>query len=68
MILDPYGRILGETWKADDAMVTAELDSSLLPLSTGRRWIQVRRPELYQPLIQRIGNEKETAKVRFGEP
>ena len=30
MILDPYGRILAETWKADDAMVIADLDASLL--------------------------------------
>ena len=29
MIIDCYGRILNETWKAEDAMVVAELDMSL---------------------------------------
>jgi predicted amidohydrolase len=38
MILDPYGRILAETWKADDAMVVANLDASLLTDATGRKW------------------------------
>ena len=37
MILDPYGRILAETWKADDDMVIADLDASLLEHSTGAR-------------------------------
>ena len=29
MILDPYGRILAETWQAADTMVIADLDASL---------------------------------------
>jgi predicted amidohydrolase len=29
MILDPYGRILAETWKAGDDMVVADLNASL---------------------------------------
>ena len=40
MILDPYGRILAETWKAGDDMVIADLDASLLAEATGRRWIR----------------------------
>lgn len=67
MILDPYGEILAETWKADDDMVTARLDSSLLAHSTGRRWISTRRPELYKPLTLRTGRERETRAVRFDE-
>ena len=65
MILDPYGRILAETWKADDAMVIADLDASLLENSTGRRWIRTRRPELYGPLTVRTGQERDTRSVRF---
>ena len=65
MILDPYGRILAETWKADDAMVIADLDASLLENSTGRRWIRTRRPELYGPLTVRTGEERDTRSVRF---
>lgn len=67
MILDPYGRILAETWKADDDLVVADLDASLLEHSTGRRWITTRRPELYGPLAVRTGKEKDTRAVRFDE-
>lgn len=65
MILDPYGRILTETWKAGDNMVVADLDASLLPESTGRRWIRTRRPELYAPLSVPTGQEQDTRAVRF---
>ncbi|MBM3999980.1 MAG: acyltransferase [Planctomycetes bacterium] len=65
MILDCYGRILAETWKADDDMVVADLDASLRPRCTGVRWIRARRPELYQPLTERTGRERDTRSVRF---
>lgn len=52
MIIDPYGRILEETCVADDEMVVADLDLGLLPMSQGRRWLNVRRPELYGILTQ----------------
>jgi predicted amidohydrolase len=65
MILDPYGRILAETWKAGDDMVVADLDASLLEVSTGRRWIKTRRPELYEPLTIPTGLEQDTRTVRF---
>ena len=65
MILDPYGRILAETWKADDDMVIADLDASLLEVSTGKRWIKTRRPELYEPLTVPTGLEQDIRTVRF---
>lgn len=65
MIIDPYGRILAETWKAGDDMVVADLDASLLDISTGRRWIKTRRPELYPPLTVPTGLERDTREVRF---
>ena len=65
MIIDPYGRIMAETWKADDDMVIADLDASLLEDSTGRRWIKTRRPELYEPLTVATGREEDTRSVRF---
>ena len=65
MIIDPYGRILRETWKAADDMVIAELDPDLLVQSTGRRWIRTRRPELYGPLAVSTGREEDTRTVRF---
>jgi predicted amidohydrolase len=65
MIIDPYGRILAETWKAGDDMVIADLDAALLENSTGRRWINTRRPELYGPLTVPTGAERSTRDVRF---
>lgn len=67
MIIDPYGRIIKETWKADDDMVVADLDASLLEHSTGRRWIKTRRPDLYEPLTVPTGMERDTRSVRFDE-
>ncbi|MGW8180934.1 MAG: nitrilase-related carbon-nitrogen hydrolase, partial [bacterium] len=67
MVLDPYGRILSETWKADDDMVIADLDAALRDNCTGVRWIKTRRPELYESLTVRTGLEKDTRSVRFGK-
>ena len=67
MILDPYGRILAETWKAADAMVVADLDGALLDHATGREWIQARRPELYGLLAQPTGRERDTHELKFEE-
>lgn len=65
MILDPYGRIVSETDSVEDDSVTADLDPDLLERSTGRRWTQARRPELYAKLAERTGNELDTRTVRF---
>jgi predicted amidohydrolase len=67
MIIDPYGRIITETWKADDDMVIADLDPSLLFETTGQRWIRTRRPELYTQLTEPTGMELDTRSVRFDE-
>lgn len=65
MILDPYGEILIESTKAYDDMVIADLDGSVLQTSSGRRWLQARRPELYEPLTIPTGKERDTRSVRF---
>ena len=65
MILDPYGRIIRETWRAGDAMIIADLDASLRERSTGARWLRSRRPELYAPLVKPTGREQDTRTVRF---
>jgi predicted amidohydrolase len=67
MILDPYGRILTETWAAANTMVVADLDSSLLEQATGRSWIAARRPELYGQLAQPTGRERDTRELKFEE-
>ena len=65
MIIDPYGRILAESWATADAMVTADLDLDLIPASTGRRWLRARRPELYRPLTAEYGDEVDARTARF---
>ena len=65
MILDPYGRIITETGKADDDMVLADLDAGLLERATGREWIAARRPELYGLLTRRTGLERDTHQLKF---
>ena len=65
MILDPYGDILVETWKAGDDMVVADLDPEVRKMCTGVRWIRSRRPELYGALAQATGKERDIRHVRF---
>lgn len=65
MILDPYGRVLAETWKADDAVVVADLDPALLRGTLGDMFLRTRRPELYGPLAERTGREIDVRKARF---
>ncbi|MDA0350428.1 MAG: nitrilase family protein [Verrucomicrobia bacterium] len=65
MIIDPYGRILAETWKAADAMVIAELDTDLLEKSSGRRWMRGRRPDLYREIANPSGEEISARDARF---
>lgn len=65
MVLDPYGRLLAETFKAEDCLVVADLDASLRDNCTGARWIKTRRPELYSRLTIPTGTERDTRSVRF---
>lgn len=67
MIIDPYGRIVAETPVADESVVTADLEMDLLPLSTGRRWLLGRRPELYGVLTQRSGLERDPRTARHSD-
>lgn len=67
MVLDPYGRILDETWKAEERMVVSDLDPALLAQATGREWIAARRPELYGPLTQRTGLERDVRVLKQEE-
>ncbi|MBB5980996.1 nitrilase family protein [Kribbella solani] len=65
MILDPYGRIVAETPVPAESVVTADLDLDLVPLSTGRRWLRGRRPDLYAPLTHPTGTELDPRAARF---
>ena len=65
MILDPYGEILAETWKAADEIVVADLEAKRIHMCTGQRWIRTRRPDLYGELTVPSDREEDTRKVRF---
>ena len=65
MILDCYGNILSETCKAGNDMIVADLDASLRSMCTGPRWIKSRRPEMYAPLVEPTGLERDTRALRF---
>lgn len=67
MILDCYGRILKETWRAREELLAADLDLDLIPLATGRRWLRGRRPELYGMLCESTGRELDPRSARFSE-
>ncbi|MCO4157358.1 nitrilase family protein [Citrobacter amalonaticus] len=67
MIIDPYGRIVEETGSFEDTMVCADLDLDLLAMSTGRRWIHGRRPELYRLLSEYQGYERDAITARFSD-
>lgn len=65
MIIDPYVRIVAESTAIEDDMIVADLDLSLVPGSSGQRWMTGRRPGLYSLLTDRLGNERSTRATRF---
>lgn len=65
MIIDCYGRILSETWQAQDDMVIADFDMSIQETCTGRRWLRGRKPQLYGPLSETTGEEIDPRTARF---
>ncbi|MDF3035107.1 MAG: acyltransferase [Paucimonas sp.] len=67
MLIDCYGRIINETWKARDEMVCGDLDLSLLDRCTGRRWIRGRRPLHYGKLCESSGKELGPIAARFSD-
>lgn len=67
MVIDCYGRIINETWRARDELVVADCDLSLLDRCTGRRWLRGRRPELYERLTERDGRELSPIEARFSD-
>ncbi len=52
MILDPFGEVLVESRALRDDVVVALLTPEKLELSSGRRYLRARRPELYGKLIE----------------
>jgi len=52
MILDPFGEILVESRELEDDVVVGLLTPEKLALSSGRRYLRARRPELYGRLVE----------------
>jgi len=65
MILDPYGDVLAETWKAGEEVVVADLEAETRAMCTGVRWIRSRRPDLYKDVAMPTGREQDIRTVRF---
>jgi predicted amidohydrolase len=67
MILDPYGDVLAETWKAGEEVVIADLKAETRGMCTGVRWIRSRRPDLYMDVATPTGREQDIRTVRFSK-
>ena len=52
MILDPFGEVLVESRALEDDVVVGLLTSQKLDMSSGRRYLKARRPELYEKLVE----------------
>jgi len=52
MVLDPYGEIIAESRALDDDVVVGHCTAKKLELSSGRRYLKARRPELYTKLVE----------------
>lgn len=50
-ILDPFGEVLAECRELGDGFALAFCPAEKLELSSGRRYLRARRPDLYGPLV-----------------
>jgi predicted amidohydrolase len=52
MILDPFGEVVVESHSLEDDVVVGLLTADKLAVSSGRRYLKARRPDLYQKLVE----------------
>lgn len=52
MIIDPFGEIVAESHALDEDVVVGLCTAEKLALSSGRRYLKARRPELYAKLVE----------------
>jgi len=52
MIIDPFGEIIVESSAIEDDVVVGLLTPEKIPVSSGRRYLRARRPELYGALTE----------------
>jgi predicted amidohydrolase len=51
MVLDPFGEVLAECRELGDGFCIGRCTAEKLELSSGRRYLRARRPDLYGPLV-----------------
>ena len=61
MILDPFGEILVESSALEDDVVVGLLTPDKIPVSSGYRYLQARRPELYGKLVDPLPGDTSPA-------
>jgi predicted amidohydrolase len=52
MILDPFGEVIAECHSWEDEVVVALCTPDKMPIASGARYLQARRPELYSKLVE----------------
>jgi predicted amidohydrolase len=52
MVLDPFGEIIAESTALDDDVVVGHCTAEKIAVSSGRRYLKARRPELYAKLAE----------------
>jgi hypothetical protein len=61
MILDPFGEVIEECHCLGDDVVVAQCTADKIAVSSGRRYIRARRPDLYQKLVEPSDEPPQTA-------
>ena len=52
MIIDPFGEVIAECHKLGDDVAVALCAADKIPVSSGRRYLRARRPDLYGKLVE----------------
>jgi predicted amidohydrolase len=61
MILDPFGEVIAECNELGDGVVVGTCTPEKIELSSGRRYLRARRPELYGKLVEPPAEPPRTA-------
>ena len=52
MIIDPFGEIIAESWALEDDVIVGLVTPEKLEKTSGSRYLQARRPDLYAKLVE----------------
>jgi hypothetical protein len=51
-VLDPFGEVIAECYRLGDDYCIGVCDHERIAVSSGRRYLRARRPELYAKLVE----------------